>query len=149
MIPWLDPVATEVLLAARKQYAAMELNIQSMVESGTEVSLYFWCGDRVQNTVAALLRRRGLAAENCGICLTIERTTPSVVAQAIREIVAEPAPCPAELMNRTELQRTEKWDWVLPDRLFFANYAAGRLDLAGAIEVCAELAEQIAGKTPL
>jgi ATP-dependent Lhr-like helicase len=148
VIPWLDPVAKEVLLAARKQYAATELNVQSIVKAGTAVSLFLWRGDRVQNALAALLRRRGLAAENYGICLTIERTTLPAVAQMVREIAAAPAPNPAELLNRLELQRTEKWDWALSDRLFFANYAAGRFDLAGAINACAALTEQIEAKIP-
>ena len=148
LIPWLDPVAKEVLLVARKQYAAMELNVQPIVKAGTAVNLFLWRGDRVQNALAALLRRRGFAVENFGICLAIERTMPSVAAQALREIAAAPAPDPAELLNRPELQRTEKWDWALPDRLFFANYAAGRFDLAGAIEACAALTTLDEAKTP-
>ena len=147
-IPWMDSGAKGALLAARKQFAAMDLDIQTMAKAGSAVNLFLWRGDRVQNAVAALFRQRGLAAENCGICLTIERTTPSMVAQMLREIAAAPAPDPAELLNRTELQRTEKWDWVLPDRLFFANYAASRFDLAGAIEACAALAGRIEAKTP-
>ena len=59
--------------------------------------------------------------------------------RALQEIAASPLPSLTELLNRRELQRTEKWDWVLPDRLFFANYAASRFDLAEAIETCAGL----------
>jgi ATP-dependent Lhr-like helicase len=135
-LPWLDPVATKVLQAARQQYAAMGLATQAAVKAGAAVHLFLWRGDRVQNALAALLQRRNLRAENHGICLTIERTTLSLVAQALQEVASSPAPDPAELLDRPELQRTEKWDWVLPDRLFFANYVAARFDLAGAVEAC-------------
>lgn len=140
-MPWLDPVATEALRMARNDYEATGLNTHAAVIAGTAVHLFLWRGDRVQNAVAALLRRRGLKAENHGICLSIEQTTLPMVTQILQEIATAPAPNPAELLDRPQLQRTEKWDWALPDRLFFANYAAGRLDLTGAIEACAALVE--------
>lgn len=135
-MPWLDPVATQALSAARKHYATMELNTHAAINAGTAVHLFLWRGDRVQDAVAALLQQRGLKAENHGICLSIEQTTLPMVTRMLQEIATSPASNPVELLDRTELQRTEKWDWALPDRLFFANYAAGRFDLAGAIGAC-------------
>jgi hypothetical protein len=40
-------------------------------------------------------------------------------------------------LNRQAIGNPEKWDWVLPDRLFHASYASSRLDLAGAHAWCA------------
>ena len=57
-IPWLDPVATSVLLAARRQYEALRLSTHATVQAGMDVNLFLWRGDRVQNAVAALLRHK-------------------------------------------------------------------------------------------
>lgn len=138
-ITWLDPVATEVLSEARKRYQILGLNASTLVSHGASVNIFLWRGDRVQDALAALIRSRGLSAENHGICVTVKRTTLSEISQVLQDIVASPPSNPAELLNRQDLHGAEKWDWALPDRLFFANYAAGRFDLTGAIEACGEL----------
>lgn len=139
-IPWLDGMAIEILQAARGQYERMGLKDSRVVADGNAVHLFAWRGDRVQNAMAALLRQRGLRAENHGICLSIESTVISTVLDALQSIAASPAPNPSGLLDRVALGQTEKWDWALPDRLFFASYAASRLDLSGAFQECAALA---------
>lgn len=142
-LPWLDPAATRVLQAARQHYQALGLPADAVVPFGTGVQIFLWRGDWVQNALAALLQRHRLRAENIGICLSIERTTPQRVMRALHDIAAEPAPDPAELLDRQNLQRMEKWDWALPDRLFFASYAATRFDLEGAMTACRSLVEKM------
>lgn len=142
-IQWLDSAATRSLSAARRQFVELGLNTRIAVQAGSGVNLFLWQGDRFQNALAALLRHRGVPAVNLGMYLLIERTPLPIVADVLRVIATAPAPDPAELSTRKELQRTEKWDWALSDRLFFANYAANRYDLNDAIAACAAIATNI------
>ena len=120
-IAWLDGMATEALQAARGQYERMGLKDNRVVADGNAVNLFAWRGDRVHNAMAAILRQRGLRVENHGICLTIQNVTISKVLDALQIIAASPAPNPSGVLDRFTLGQTEKWDWALPDRLFFCQ----------------------------
>lgn len=138
--PWLDVTAGKVLAAARRHYVDLNLAETGWVTEGRTVNLFTWRGDATQDALACLLRARGLVAENWGICLRLRGTTETEVGDALAEIAIAPLPGPAEILDRETLGSPEKWDWALPDRLFFAGYASRRLNLAAARALCAELA---------
>jgi ATP-dependent Lhr-like helicase len=135
---WLDDKARDVVLAARRHYRDLNLSQCAQVIEGNSVNLFPWRGDAVQDGLAALLMSRGLAAENYGIYLEVRKATLPHITDVLREIAAAPCPTPDQVLNRQAIGNPEKWDWVLPDRLFHASYASSRLDLAGAHSWCKE-----------
>jgi len=42
------------------------------------------------------------------------------------------------MLSRKAIGDPEKWDWALPDRLFYASYASSRMDLMGAHAWCSQ-----------
>ena len=140
---WLDANAREVLADARRHYAALRLGEMALIMQGRTAYLFPWRGDATQDALACLLRAQGLAAENIGICVRIRGTTEIRVGDALAEIAAAPLSAPADVLKRQEMGTPEKWDWALPDRLFFDSFASRRLNLAAArdfssrIELCA------------
>lgn len=133
---WLDATALSVLRAARRQYRDLGLSTCVQVAEGNGVNLFLWRGDAMQDGLAALLRAHGLAAENHGICVLVSRASLARLAAALQAIAAAPCPSPDQVLNREAIGHPEKWDWVLPDRLFHASYASSRLDLAAAHAWC-------------
>ena len=144
---WLDEPAREVLRAARRQYRHLGLGESVLVAEGSSVNVFLWRGDALQDGLVALLRSRGLAAENQGICVEVSRCSVPRLTAALQEIAAAPCPSPDRVLNRQAIGNPEKWDWVLPDRLFHASYASSRLDLAGAHGWCAEWGNSGRGPT--
>ena len=134
MPDWLDANAREMLDAARHHYAALRLDESALVLEGHTAYLFAWRGDAAQDALACLLRAQGLTAENIGICVKIRSTTKIRVVDALVEIAAAPLPAPADVLKRQELGSPEKWDWALPDRLFFDGFASRRLNLRAARE---------------
>jgi len=104
----------------------------AQIVEGNKVNLFLWLGDAVQDAPDALLISHGLKTENLGICIEISRSSLPVLAAVLRTIAAEPCPPADQILNRQAIGNQEKWDWVLPDRLFYASFASSRLDLAGA-----------------
>ncbi len=139
---WLDEVSAKVLQVARQQFKALALTEKHWVAAGTSVYLFLWQGDRMQGALAFLLRAQGIAAENLGICLKFSRATVAQAVEALAEIAAHPGPAPGEVLNRKALGSPEKWDWALPDRLFYASFASRRLDLQGAHGTCSVLCDR-------
>ena len=98
--------------------------------------LFLWQGDALQEALAALLQHQGLQASNEGLCLVIQRATRAEVMAAIGQIAAQPCPTAADILSRKHVRNSEKWDWVLPDALFFASYASRALALEEAVIWC-------------
>lgn len=134
---WLDAAASVLLKTARKDFAALGLVENRFLEEGKTVNLFVWRGDRTQDALAAMLRAKGLKAENQGICIQVSNASAVDLQVTLANIAAAPCPEPAEILDRQSLGTPEKWDWVLPDRLFYAGFASRRLDLAAAHALCA------------
>ena len=129
---WLDEKACEMLAEARRHYAALRLAETAVIMEGRTAYLFAWRGDATQDALACLLRAQGLTADNMGICARIRGTTAIRVGDALAEIAAAPLPAPADFLERQEIGSPEKWDWALPDRLFFDSFASRRLNIAAA-----------------
>lgn len=126
-----------VLRSACRHYRDLGLAECTQVVEGNSVNLFLWRGDAIQDGLVALLRSRGLAAENHGICVEVGRSSVPRLTAVLQEIAAAPCPPPDQVLNRQAIGNPEKWDWVLPDHLFHASYASSRLDLVGAHAWCA------------
>lgn len=133
---WLDATARSLLQDARKQYLTLQLDRMPCVVEGNAVHLFFWRGDIVQNSLAALLEHTGLQVSNEGICITVKNATLVMVQEAIAKIADQPCPTAAQIFTRQDVPNSEKWDWVLPDDLFFAGHASRSLALEDAHAFC-------------
>lgn len=133
---WLDATAQSLLRDAQRQYKALQLNEDWYVVEGHTVYLFIWESDQVQNALSALLKAQGLKAENNGICIRITHATSDLVAASCCRIGSQPCPSPDKIMERRQVGEPEKWDWVLPDDLFFASYASRALALEEAHALC-------------
>ena len=136
---WLDATAQSLLRDAQRQYKALQLNEDWYVVEGHTVYLFTWEGDQVQNALSALLKAEGLQAESNGICIRITHATSDLVAASFCRIGSQPCPSPDKIMERRRAGEPEKWDWVLPDDLFFASYASRVLALEEAHALCQRL----------
>ena len=136
---WLDATAQSLLRDAQRQYKALQLNETCYVVEGHTVCLFIWESDQVQRALSTLLKAQGLQAESNGICIRITHTTPDLVAASFCKISSEPCPSPDRIMERRQVGESEKWDWVLPDDLFFASYASRALALEEAHALCQRL----------
>lgn len=133
---WLDATAKALLQDAQKEYRNLQLDFQPWVEQGHAVYLFLWQSDALQDALAVLLQHQGLQASNEGACVVIQHASRATVRTAIAQIAAQPCPPAADVLSRKNIPHTEKWDWVLPDALFFASYASRALALEEAVAWC-------------
>lgn len=136
MPAWLDATAQMLLQDARKQYLHLQLDRVLWVEQGHTVYLFLWQGDALQDALVALLEHQGLQASNEEICIVLPRATLAMVRAAMGQIAKQPCPQAADILSRKNISDIEKWDWVLPDELFFASYASRALALEDAVIWC-------------
>lgn len=133
-VPFLDQTAAAQLAEARDAYAQFDLAKQATVQTGSETCVFTWRGDRVNDTLALMLSRRGFRAINEGICLVVLDAECARVFDAFCDLANEPAPRAHELVAPVQNKLREKWDGSLPPALLDKSFASREVDVAGALE---------------
>jgi ATP-dependent helicase Lhr and Lhr-like helicase len=131
-IRYLDHEAQDLLRAAREVFRSMSLSKTQRVTSPEGIQLFLWQGDEVQNTIALLLKSKGIEAKNEGICLALSDCGPSELDKAFASLLKDEVPIAETLLRGAENLVVEKWDMLLPSPLRERNYASLFLDIAGA-----------------
>ncbi|MBI2354797.1 MAG: DEAD/DEAH box helicase [Deltaproteobacteria bacterium] len=129
---FLDVQAKELLSEARKNFNRFDLAKTRMLTQGSTTYLFCWMGDRVMDTLAAMLRSKGMKAVNEGIAIVVTNASLEEVQKCLRTLQKEGQPDAFELARSVLNKATGKYDLFLTDELLSADYAASKLDVEGA-----------------
>lgn len=132
-ISFLDKQAHLLLREARETFARYELDRTRVIKRGSEVCLFFWKGDWLQDTVVLMLKTAGIEAENHGYFVSAYGTTTKELMKACVDLAANP-PDELQLTENVLNLSQHKWDFLLPERLLARNYVSHNLDIRGAVE---------------
>jgi ATP-dependent Lhr-like helicase len=130
-VKFLDARAQELLDGARNEFHAARLPANQRIISFQGILLFVWQGDEIQNTLALLLRHRGVAAKNEGLCVAIENCGPSQLDSEVDFLLAHDELNADELLVKAGNLMVEKWDVLVPSPLRERNYASLFLDIPG------------------
>ncbi len=130
---FLDGRARELLQEARDNFVRLGLDGTCLLPTGSGCLVFVWDGDRVRNTLLALLVQRGLSVASSGLTLSISKVTPEQVADHLSEVSAGGEPDGAELARQISNLQANKYDEFLSPDLLAMDYAARELDPAGAL----------------
>lgn len=129
---FLDAKAKTLLAEARVNFSRFSLESKRIVTQGSTAHLFCWMGDRVLDTLAAMLRSKGIKATNEGIAIAVFNASPVEIQDALRVLLAEGKPDTYELARSVENKVCQKYDLFLSDDLLSRDYAASKLDAEGA-----------------
>jgi ATP-dependent helicase Lhr and Lhr-like helicase len=134
MPAFLDPQAVSLLEEARAAFRRLELRVRALVPWDRGTLWFPWVGDRALGTLQLMLRGAGLDAVAESGALRLAGCAPDEVEPVLRDLAAEDPPDPRTLAESVATKHVEKHHVWLSDALLAADYAAGRLDVAGARE---------------
>lgn len=132
---FLDAQAKELLGEAREAFDRLSLSNKKILIQGNETYLFCWMGDKILDTLVAMLRSKGLTANNYGIAIEISSVSPNKLQSCLRALLKEGVPDAYELARSVANKATEKYDNFLTDELLSADYAASKFDAEGAFKV--------------
>ncbi|MDY0093990.1 MAG: DEAD/DEAH box helicase [Candidatus Vecturithrix sp.] len=130
---FLDPQAKKLLLEARENFRHYKLAEKRILSNGNTAHICFWRGDRVLDTLVAMLRAKGISAANEGVSIAISGVSLGEISQILKILIQEGAPDTYELAASVANKAVEKYDFFLSDQLLNADYASLRLDSEGAL----------------
>ena len=132
---FLDAQAKELLAEGRENFNRSDLAKTRILPQGSTTYLFCWMGDRVMDTLAAMLRSKGMKAVNEGIAIVVTSASPDDVQKCLCALLKEGQPDAYELARSVVNKATEKYDLFLADELLSADYAASKLDAEGAFNL--------------
>lgn len=130
---FLDALAKELLAEARENFDRYGLAERRILPQGSATLVFCWMGDRVMDTLAAMLRSKGFKAANEGSSLVVFSSSPDEVRDCLKELLKEGLPDTFELAKSVVNKASEKYDLFLTEELQSADYAASKLDGEGAL----------------
>jgi ATP-dependent Lhr-like helicase len=137
---FLDARAKELLAEGRDNFNRFDLAKTRILPQGSTTYLFCWMGDRVMDTLAAMLRSKGMKAVNEGIAIVVANASPDEVQKCLYALQKEGQPDAHELARSVANKATEKYDLFLTDELLSADYAASKLDAEEAYRFLKTLA---------
>lgn len=138
---YLDAEATKLLTEGRANFARLRLNERRLVQDGSDSYLFLWAGDRVVNTVIAILAATELRASPDGLAISVAKVTPVELAAQIMAILVGGRPDAVELAETVQNKAIEKYDDLVPEPLLSVAYAARNMDVPRAWQSLQEVVD--------
>jgi ATP-dependent helicase Lhr and Lhr-like helicase len=128
--PFLDPVAAEMLAAARKAYERVHGAEVQWAAAGQRLLLLPWLGRRKVQTLAGTLRAGGIKADVDGMGVEVPMTDE--VLARVRRLAQAPPPDQV-IASLLEPKQTEKFHPYLTDALLTLEVSAAVVDMDGLV----------------
>jgi ATP-dependent Lhr-like helicase len=125
---FLDLTAVEMLEQGRRSFFDTGLDRRSVVEIGTDCTIFPWVGFIKLETFALALTVRGVDASAAAHVIEVRKCTASDLSGIMREIAASAPPAGEALAQRAAKLYRAKYDSFLTDDLLRKALAAERLD---------------------
>lgn len=116
----------------RRIFHDLNLEATPIIQRGASVYILPWLGDKIVNTITALLRFSGLKTNCFSGIIDVQNTNIETCVQSIKNILSQPPPNGWELATNVANTLTEKHDAIVPQELRYANYATKFFDVDGA-----------------
>ena len=139
VLPFLDSAAMVLLSEAREAYRRLSLDDQMIIQFGSDVGVFTWQGDWVNDTLVLMLNARGLRVTNEGLLLNVFDIDTHGVFDALSEIAHVPAPSAEALAFGVKNKCREKWDGLLPESLLCKNFASSQIAVAPTVACATRL----------
>jgi ATP-dependent Lhr-like helicase len=129
---YLDATAAGLLTEARQNFARYRLHERRLLPFSDDTYIFPWAGDRIVNTVVAMLAATELKATPDGLAISVAKVTPIELSAQLMALLVGDQPDPVELAATVANKAVEKYDHFLPESLLNVAYAARNLDVPGA-----------------
>jgi ATP-dependent Lhr-like helicase len=128
-IEFADETAQSLFQEAAKFFQTANFAKANFIQQGNRVVILPWAGDRVVNTIVAVLISKGFAAGAFAGIIEIEKADAQDVIDALRSFQTDGTISAEELAESIPEKAIDKFDEYLPENLLLAGYAARAFDV--------------------
>lgn len=130
-VDYADATARSLFAEGCNNFKRYNLQNSHFISDGQRSYVLPWMGDKVVNTITALLMRSSFKASSFAGVIEIEHASLSSVQHALKEIQLSGLPSASELAADVPEKYLDKYDDYLPESLLTKGYGAKAYDIEG------------------
>jgi len=130
-VDYADATARSLFEEGCNNFKRYNLQNSHFISDGQRSYVLPWMGDKVVNTITALLMRSSFKASSFAGVIETEGASVSSVQRALKEILLSGLPSESELAADVPEKYLDKYDDYLPESLLAKGYGAKAYDIEG------------------
>ncbi len=132
MVDYADTEAKELFREGVEFFERAELRKRSVIEQAGHAYIFPWRGDKIVNTLSAILLMKGFRASHFAGVIEVQKTTSDSVISSLRSVLHSGLPSDSELAETVPEKHIEKFDELLPEDLLTEGFGRRMFDVDGA-----------------
>lgn len=132
MVDYADTEAKELFREGVEFFERAELRKRSVIEQEGHAYIFPWRGDKIVNTLSAILLMKGFRASHFAGVIEVQKTTSNSVISSLRSVLQAGLPSDSELAETVPEKHIEKFDELLPEDLLTEGFGRRMFDVDGA-----------------
>ncbi|TQQ41208.1 DEAD/DEAH box helicase [Vibrio cholerae] len=133
-VDFADAIAREQFKESVTFFQLSDLARKPLLKVGNSTYLFTWLGDKVVNTIVALLIMNGYEASAYAGVIEVEKTSVEGVKSTLRTLASKKLPSETELAQSVLEKQIDKFDEFLPEDTLSVGYGTKAFDINGAKE---------------
>ncbi|HHF3010728.1 TPA: DEAD/DEAH box helicase [Vibrio diabolicus] len=133
-VDFADAIAREQFKESVTFFQRSDLARKPLLKVGNSTYLFTWLGDKVVNTIVALLIMNGYEASAYAGVIEVEKTSVEGVKSTLRTLASKKLPSETELAQSVLEKQIDKFDEFLPEDILSIGYGTKAFDINGAKE---------------
>ncbi|WP_201558616.1 DEAD/DEAH box helicase [Psychrobacter sp. 72-O-c] len=133
-VDFADETARQLFSESIDTFRRYDLNNQPVIDQDGNSYIFMWRGDKVVNTLVALLIRHDFIVEVYAGVIRVNEVDSIQIHQFLQKLAAQPLLSAIELAETVPNKLVEKFDEYLPEDLLTIGYGAQAFDIGGLKE---------------
>lgn len=133
-VDFADAIAKEQFKESVTFFQRSDLARKPLLKVGNSTYLFTWLGDKVVNTIVALLIMNGYEASAYAGVIEVEKTSVESVKSTLRTLASKKLPSETELAQSVLEKQIDKFDEFLPEDILSIGYGTKAFDINGTKE---------------
>ncbi|GAA6206386.1 DEAD/DEAH box helicase [Thalassotalea sp. SU-HH00458] len=129
-VDFIDPQAKVMFEEAVNYFQQANLANICVVQQGKTTCIFTWMGDKVINTLVALLNKNGFEVGAFGGVIEVEKSNVEEVKRLLSKLNAESLPSESDLAASVVEKNIEKFDEYIPNDLLNFGYGSRAFNIA-------------------
>ncbi len=130
-VDYADTAARNLFAEGCSNFQRFKLQNECFITSGQHCYVIPWMGDKVVNTITALLIRCGFKANSFAGVIEIDNSSVASVQHALKEMLLSGLPSAFDLATDVPEKYLDKYDEYLPESLLAKGYGAKAYETEG------------------
>ncbi|WP_050907943.1 DEAD/DEAH box helicase [Vibrio harveyi] len=133
-VDFADAIAREQFKESVTFFQRSDLARKPLLKVGNSTYLFTWLGDKVVNTIVALLIMNGYETSAYAGVIEVEKTSVESVKSTLRTLASKKMPSETELAQSVLEKQIDKFDEFLPEDILSIGYGTKAFDINGTKE---------------